>query len=329
MAWDGTLNSEWNFDTIRSAAAPMGTIRTMVKELTPSGFTSGTIPDETDSAYGSVTRGRADSLDTSAAMKGSDIPSVVGGAGGGAGGAGIGIGINTQALHSTMVIRSPVEEPDVQTLLEEAGEDSGEPPASSPPTSPTVEGQGSPELGAPPAYVRTPTKRNSYAARNAAGGTIVREADLGTGVDTIRPVKKVDAAGSLRLSSEYVGSIRREGSTSTPTSPSSSPVKERSASARKRVTGEAGRAVVDEVVLPTLQRVCGSLGRMRACWLILFLFLSYVLCRQLRTTWMLVRSSLLVCCREVSKSFGRPTLKLPTTSSSTFFRALTSKSTNP
>lgn len=247
----------------------MGTIRTMVKELTPSNFTSGTIPDETDSAYGSVTRERerdrerADSLDTSAAMKGSDIPSVGDGGGGGGGGAGVGIGINTQALHSTMVIRSPVEERDVQALLEEA-EGSEDLSAASPPTSPTVESPGSPaELGAPPAYVRTPTKRNSYAARNAAGGTIVREADLGTGVDTIRPVKKVDAAGSLRLSSEYVGSIRREGSTSAPTSPGSSPVKERSsASARKRVTGEAGKAVVDEVVLPTLQRVCDPFVRM-------------------------------------------------------------------
>lgn len=75
----------------------------------------------------------------------------------------------------------------------------------------------------------------------------MREADLGTGVDTIRPVKKVDTAGSLRISAEHVGSLRK-GSTSSPSSPTS----------HKRVASELGRAgvsIVDEVVLPVLQQV--------------------------------------------------------------------------
>jgi serine/threonine-protein kinase 24/25/MST4 len=76
----------------------------------------------------------------------------------------------------------------------------------------------------------------------------MRAADLGNGIDTIRPIKKVDAAGSLRLSSEFVGNIRREGSTSAPSSPT----------VHKRVVSEvakAGSAIVDEVVLPIIQKV--------------------------------------------------------------------------
>jgi len=77
-------------------------------------------------------------------------------------------------------------------------------------------------------------------------------------VDTIRPVKKIDATGSLRLSSDFVGSMRaRDGSNSgsVPTSPTS-PVKDKS-SAHKRAASDAAKAarsLVDEVVLPTIQK---------------------------------------------------------------------------
>jgi len=89
----------------------------------------------------------------------------------------------------------------------------------------------------------------------------VREADLGTGVDTIRPVKKIDTTGSLRLSSEYVGSIRARdgrdgnGTGSVPTTPTS-PVKDKASSHRRAASeaAKAGRSVVDEVVLPALQK---------------------------------------------------------------------------
>jgi len=108
-------------------------------------------------------------------------------------------------------------------------------------------------MGAPPAYsgsIRA-GQRSSYVARNdiRGAGTMMREADLGTGVDTIRPVKKVDTMGSLRLSAEFVGS-RREGGGSAPPSPS----KDRSS--HKRGPGglaKAGNLIVDEVVLPILQ----------------------------------------------------------------------------
>lgn len=78
----------------------------------------------------------------------------------------------------------------------------------------------------------------------------MREADLGTGVDTIRPVKKVDTVGSLRMSAGYVGSIRREGSGSTPTSPTTTTHRRAASEASK-----AGKALIDEVVLPILQNV--------------------------------------------------------------------------
>jgi len=91
------------------------------------------------------------------------------------------------------------------------------------------------------------SRRASYAARTAidGNGTVLREADLGSGIDTIRPVKKVDPVGSLRLSSEFVGSGRRESSSSTP------PTHRRAASESAR----GGRALVDDVILPILTKV--------------------------------------------------------------------------
>jgi len=106
--------------------------------------------------------------------------------------------------------------------------------------------------GAPPAYSGSmrSSRRASYATRTSVNGagTVLREADLGTGVDTIRPVKKVDGAGSLRLSTEFVGSIRKDGSISSPRSPT---VHKRAASE----SAKAGRSLVEGVVLPILSKV--------------------------------------------------------------------------
>jgi serine/threonine-protein kinase 24/25/MST4 len=210
----------------------------------------GLIPDEEEedaSLFGTAEDG--DSLDTAAATKGSDIPLNPGG-----------IGSEIGGQQSTVILRSQLASPHGPSPIEEVlpsetGHTTG-------PPSP-ADASANADLGAPPAYVRTP-RRSSYAARTAPNGTIVREADLGTGVDTIRPVKKIDTSGSLRLSSEYVGSMRardgREGSSagSVPTSPTlASPVKDKS-SAHKRAASEAakaGRSLVDEVVLPTLEKV--------------------------------------------------------------------------
>jgi len=217
MAWDNaTMRSDWNFDTIKSTTA-MGTFRSMVKDLE---IPPDMIEDDERSDDGDF----HGSMSTGGATKGSD-PLVSGG-----------LGMNSQAAHSTVLIRTAdcLDDDEEQAISDN----------SATPLDP---------LGAPPAYsgsVRT-GRRASYQARTSprGAGTVLNEADLGTGVDTIRPVKKVDPVGSLRLSSEYVGNIRREGSGSAPTSP---------VAAHNRFVsepGRAGRAVIDEVVLPILQSV--------------------------------------------------------------------------
>jgi serine/threonine-protein kinase 24/25/MST4 len=231
------LKSEWNFETIRSTAA-MGSFRSMAKDL----VRPGVIPDEDEEAvslFGTAEDG--DSLDTDAATKGSEIPPNPGGT-----------GSEIQAQSNTVVVRSQLASaPGLVVPTEEVA-------PSETCTPELTDSSVTPDLGAPPAYVRTP-RRSSYAARMAPNGTIVREADIGTGVDTIRPVKKIDATGSLRLSSDFVGSMRaRDGSNSgsVPTSPTS-PVKDKS-SAHKRAASDAAKAarsLVDEVVLPTIQKV--------------------------------------------------------------------------
>lgn len=216
----------------------MGSFRNMAKDL----VRPGVIPDEDEEAvslFGTAEDG--ESLDTDAATKGSDIPPNSGGT-----------GSEIQAQHNTVVVRSQLASPAGHVVPTEEVAPSETRPQE------LTDSNVNTDLGAPPAYVRTP-RRSSYAARMAPNGTIVREADIGTGVDTIRPVKKIDTTGSLRLSSEYVGSIRaRDGSSggSAPTSPTS-PVKDKS-SAHKRSASEAAkvaRSLVDEVVLPTLQKV--------------------------------------------------------------------------
>lgn len=221
----------------------MGSFRNMARDLVQPGL----IPDEDEEAvslFGTAEDG--DSVNTEAATKGSDIPLNPGG-----------IGSEISAQQATVVVRSQLASPDGHVPKEEATLSDTDPP--NPPVA-----NANPDLGAPPAYVRTPTtpRRSSYAARTAPNGTVVREADLGTGVDTIRPVKKIDATGSLRLSSEYVGSMRardgREGSSagSAPTSPIS-PMKDKSSTHRRTASeaAKAGRSLVDEVVLPTLDKV--------------------------------------------------------------------------
>ncbi|RDB22823.1 Serine/threonine-protein kinase svkA [Hypsizygus marmoreus] len=236
QAWDnGTMRSDWNFDTIKSTVA-MGTFRSMAKDLPmPRGM------ERDDDDMSDYDEG---SIDTGAATKGSDP--LVGG----------GLGINSQAAHSTVVIkpaRTPSEK-SIPDLLASEGSSPDETSSGSPATpldEAFVSSDRATPLGAPPAYtgsIRT-NRRASYAARSSAQGpgTVVQDADLGTGVDTIRPIKKVDTVGSLRLSAEFVGSMRRDGGGSLPASPTT----------HKRATSEAvkgGKAVVDEVVLPVLQR---------------------------------------------------------------------------
>lgn len=85
-------------------------------------------------------------------------------------------------------------------------------------------------------------------------------------MNTMRPVKRVDAAGSLRLSHEFVGSVRSRGSDesgqgsgenvlaeSTTSVGESKPARKRKESVSE--SAKAGKALVEEVVVPVLQRV--------------------------------------------------------------------------
>ncbi|KAG2118745.1 kinase-like domain-containing protein [Suillus discolor] len=237
-----TIRSDWNFDTVKSTSI-MGTFSSVAKDL---------VPDMDDEDMGdeerSIYEDDEGSIETGGAINGS-APSGSGG-----------IGINIGAAHSTVAIKTPLDEPDISALLaaEEGSEsesvDGAEP--RTPPSQITHPADDETPLGSPPAYTGSirSAMRSSYAARHkmTGAGTIMREADLGSGVDTIRPVKRVDAAGSLRLSAEYVGTRSRETSPSSPTTPS----KDRPSSSFKRRVSDAeraGRVMIDDVVLPVLQ----------------------------------------------------------------------------
>lgn len=228
--WDTarSAQSEWMFDTVRSAAA-MGTYRSMEKDLIAHHDVDPSDHDD-DSMYGVR---QQESFDSGAATRGSEplmrLP---------------------DAVHSTVAIKTAVEEKD------EVGEntDGVDRPCTPPSQEP------------PPAYtgsVRS-TRRSPYAVRSTRDGrgTLLREADLGSGVDTIRPVKKVDTVGSLRLSNEYVGSQREGSSGSSP----SSPVTPKSP--HKRALSDsmrAGQSIVDDVILPICERVSGRVVRSGVC----------------------------------------------------------------
>jgi len=51
-------------------------------------------------------------------------------------------------------------------------------------------------------------RRSSWNERHDINGTVLRAGDVASGMDTIRPVKRLDAGGSARISAEYIGSLR-------------------------------------------------------------------------------------------------------------------------
>ncbi|KAI1786527.1 Pkinase-domain-containing protein [Ganoderma leucocontextum] len=247
-AWDGTLRSDWDFNTIRTTSA-MGSLRSMAKDIMPAGMDPDDdfddVLEEDDDTF------EGNTIDTTAATtKGSDVPlqPALGG-----------VGMNADAGHSTVVIRSfPKSVEKDPSLMTDSGSDetSGSPaPATPSHSAENIAAQIADAVEPPPAYTGSirSSRRSSYAMRNnVTTGTVLAEADIGTGVDTIRPVKKVDTVRSLRLSEEYVGSLRREGSTSSGASSPSS-----TKGSHKRGVSEAqaaGKSIVDDVLLPLLQK---------------------------------------------------------------------------
>ena len=124
--WDGTVRSEWNFDTIRSMSA-MGSFRSMAKDLTAHGM----IPDEEyeddDSEYDV-----RESVNTDGATHGSEVT-------------GNALLPNSDAGHSTVIIRpvsTALSEKDIPALIIDNGSDEAANVAE-----PSTPPQLSPEIG--------------------------------------------------------------------------------------------------------------------------------------------------------------------------------------
>ncbi|PWN44189.1 Pkinase-domain-containing protein [Ceraceosorus guamensis] len=122
------------------------------------------------------------------------------------------------------------------------------------------------------------SRRSSWNERRDINGTVLREADVASGMDTIRPVKRLDAGGSARISAEYIGSLRNaEASPRSASDPTASAFKSPKASAssgsstpsrpghRKSRSSEgsipeeadlesAGHSLVNDIVLPVLEQ---------------------------------------------------------------------------
>ena len=235
VSWDNndTIRSDWNFDTIKSTSV-MGTFSSAAKDLITE------IEDEIMSDEGPSIYEEDQPIDTV------DDALALG-------------MINQRAAHSTIRIQVACddEDPRVPSASTDLSGDSSVDGLSlaTPPQSNKVE-----SLGAPPAYSASmrSSRRSSYAARHitTGSGTIMREADLGTGLDTIRPVKKVDAIGSLKLSAEYVGTTRiKEDTPLSPTLSISSSKERINIKGRGSESEKAGRAMIDDVVLPVLETV--------------------------------------------------------------------------
>lgn len=75
-------------------------------------------------------------------------------------------------------------------------------------------------------------------------------------MSTVRPVRRVDAEGSQRASEDFVGTIRDKSESPVAATSSSSKKHNRTGSKEPLTTkGQAGKALVDEVVMPVIQRV--------------------------------------------------------------------------
>jgi len=122
---------------------------------------------------------------------------------------------------------------------------------------------------------------------------------------TVRPVKKVDAAGSQRISNEFIGtgSVRRHpDANGTSRAGLESPLKTRQPLSAK---GRAGQALVEEVVLGVLDSVGFTSGYPKAP----------VDLRLLVPTWMRPAWRRSIRCARALPTWVRPTLSSRTSSS--------------
>ncbi|EJD01512.1 Pkinase-domain-containing protein [Fomitiporia mediterranea MF3/22] len=271
-----TVRSEWIFETVRSKSggSATNTYRSLAQVhfgANGAAMPPGMIPDDDASYYddeGEI-EGLApieeseDSYDSGAATKGSEER---------LSGAGARLGMNDEASHSTVVIRPPLPPNgraafDGKDFADEAVVDAdagglGAPPAYDQPgisqqdqLPQQQQQQRAPRTTpSPPPSPRSERRRSTHAERTKTGGsgTALRPADIGNGIDTIRPVKRVDAAGSLRLSAEYVGAVR-EGTDGSVRINGTANFEGKDHRRKASDNARAGRAMVDEIVVPIVQ----------------------------------------------------------------------------
>ncbi|KAG8920961.1 hypothetical protein FRC00_009310, partial [Tulasnella sp. 408] len=178
----GTIGSEWDFATIKSSARDSRFVFD-AEEVYYEGEEDG--HEHGDERGDSDEEGDLD--DTTASVKGSDAVT-------GRDGKPNGLGNLQEAAHSTVVIKAKP--------LKAAPELAPELASSAPGSSSTEEGPSEPKTPPSPTSSKA-SRRSSYTARHDPNGTVLREADLGSGMHTVRPVKRVDTIGSLRRSEDY------------------------------------------------------------------------------------------------------------------------------
>ncbi|KAN0062799.1 hypothetical protein ACQY0O_004619 [Thecaphora frezii] len=108
------------------------------------------------------------------------------------------------------------------------------------------------------------SRRSSWGARHDINGTILKAGDVSNGHDTLRPVKRLDANGSAKLSNEYIGSWRSGAAPSGLADVPGSPGRNRPGSRPGSTSGSipeedaAGASLVQNVILPVLERAKGE-----------------------------------------------------------------------
>lgn len=112
----------------------------------------------------------------------------------------------------------------------------------------------------------TRTRRSSWNERNDINGTVLKEADVANGLETLRPVRRLDAGGSAKISQQYIGSLRSgsapsgldkagnvaDGSPQRQLRHSRSALASSSSAAKAHAT--AGENLVRDVILPVMER---------------------------------------------------------------------------
>lgn len=115
----------------------------------------------------------------------------------------------------------------------------------------------------------TRTRRSSFNERNDINGTVLKEADVASGLETLRPVRRLDAGASAQTSQQFIGNPRSgsapsgldkkdkdaPSSASSPQRPlrhSRSALASSSSTARAHAT--AGENLVRDVILPVMDR---------------------------------------------------------------------------